>query len=96
MSPFNAPAIIVTEGWILDVCNNGAECFRFTFCKGSDGDQTSATHQGVKYGTPKIHPRLLQVHTSATEKVSAHVGFYTKNGLFHALIPPPTTELKIR
>ena len=34
--------------------------------------------------------------TSATEKVSAHVGFYTKNGVFHPLIPPPTTELKIR
>jgi len=30
------------------------------------------------------------------EKVSAHVGFYTKNGQFHQLIPPPTTELKIR
>ena len=34
--------------------------------------------------------------TSATKKVSADVGFYTKNGLFHPLIPPPTTELKIR
>jgi len=34
--------------------------------------------------------------TSATEKVSTHVGFYTKNGQFHPLIPPPTTELKIR
>ena len=39
---------------------------------------------------------VLDYSTSATEKVSAHVGFYTKNGLFHALIPPPTTELKIR
>jgi len=35
-------------------------------------------------------------HTSATEKVSAHVGFYTKNSHFHLIIPPPTTELKIR
>jgi len=35
-------------------------------------------------------------YTSATEKVSAHVGFYTKNGYLHPLIPPPTTELKIR
>jgi len=30
------------------------------------------------------------------KEVSAHVGFYTKNGHFHPLIPLPTTELKIR
>jgi len=34
--------------------------------------------------------------TSATEKVRSHVRFYTKNGQFHPLIAPPTTELKIR
>jgi len=30
------------------------------------------------------------------KKVSAHVGFYTKNSQFHPLIPPPISGLKIR
>ena len=47
MSPFNALAIIVTEGWILDVYNNAAECFRFTFRKGSDGQTSAAAHTRV-------------------------------------------------
>jgi len=45
---------------------------------------------------PEAHLATTYRITSATEKVSAHVGFYTKNGQFHPLIPPPTTELKIR
>jgi len=33
MGPFNAPVIILTKGWILDVYNNAAECL-ITFFKG--------------------------------------------------------------
>ena len=50
-------------------------------------------HQGVrillKFGS-------TSTCTSATKKVSARMRFYTKNSHFHPLIPPPTTELKIR
>ena len=38
----------------------------------------------------------LHYCTSATEKVSACMGFYTKNSHFPPLIPLPTTEFKIR
>ena len=61
MGPFNAPVIIVTKGRLLDVYNNRAEYFLITFCKGLDGDQTSPKHEGVKYGTPKIHPLVTMM-----------------------------------
>ena len=44
MRPLIALVIIVTKERVLDVYNNAAECFLITYYKGSDGDQTSATH----------------------------------------------------
>jgi len=38
---------------------------------------------------------LAQVSTSGRQKVSGQERFYTKNGQFHTLIPPPIHELKI-
>ena len=62
-----------------------------------DTDTSTCSRSAGSLARDVDYPTVAsQDSTSATEKVSAHVGFYTKNGLFHPLIPLPTTELKIR